>query len=477
MSERSCDKVYYSCTTMCPECDIFIPGQVVLKNQGIYIVRDCPQHGYIEGLICSDVDWYESLSEFDVEPVKPRHPSNDVVKGCPEDCGLCSDHRQIAGTATIEVSNDCNAQCPTCLADNQMSFELTTDDIKPMVDRLFQSQDKLDTLVISGGEPTIHPGLFDIIRSARRKEIGRIVVNSNGIRIAEDDRFLDELAELDDVYISLHFDGRKAKKLRGTDFEVQRRAFERLSQWGINMVPLILCAKGENEEELGELVPELLGNKWVKSVIMSMMTYTGSRGRKFSGDKTERLTIPGALEGLEAGSGGLMRKSDFIPLPMPNPLCAAIGYFLPSEGELTSLMRLTEKRRVIDYIKNANFGKVDEQLEEFFKEIMNDIYANPGQYENGDKILKQFKMLLKHLFPNGERLDERRRKLRAEEKLKSVYLMQFMDSWSFDSTRLSKCSCQTLIPGGSIIPSCHYYNYYRHLDERFVHSDLVGAIS
>ncbi|MDH5682567.1 MAG: radical SAM protein, partial [Spirochaetota bacterium] len=467
MSERTYEKLYYSCTTMCPVCESFIPGDVVKKNQGIYIARNCPQHGYLEGLICSDVDWYESLSEYDVEPVKPRNPSNEVIHGCPEDCGLCSDHKQIAGTATIEVSNDCNAHCPTCLADNQMSFELSTNDVEPMLERLFQSQDKLDTLVISGGEPTIHPELFNIIAGARRKEIGRIVINSNGIRIAEDDKFLDELAACGDVYVSLHFDGRKSKMLRGTDFEMQKKALQRLSQWEINMVPLILCANGVNDKEIGELVPELLKDKWVKSIIMSMMTYTGSRGRGFPGDKSQRLTIPGALDGLEAGSGGLMRKSDFIPLPMPNPLCASIGYFLPSEDGLSSLMRLTDKSRVIDYIKNANFGKVDEKLESFFKEIINNVYAKPGQFENGDKVLKQFKMLLQYLFPQGEELDEKSRKLRAEEKVKSVYLMQFMDSWSFDSTRLSKCSCQTLIPGGDIIPSCHYYNYYRHQDDRF----------
>jgi uncharacterized radical SAM superfamily Fe-S cluster-containing enzyme len=45
--------------------------------------------------------------------------------------------------------------------------------------------------------------------------------------------------------------------------------------------------------------------------------------------------------------------------------------------------------------------------------------------------------------------------------------MQFMDSWTFDSVRLAKCSCQHLLPGGTRIPSCGYYSYHRRLDPRF----------
>ena len=48
-----------------------------------------------------------------------------------------------------------------------------------------------------------------------------------------------------------------------------------------------------------------------------------------------------------------------------------------------------------------------------------------------------------------------------------VYLMQFMDSWAFDSVRTSKCSCQHLLPDGVVIPSCGYYSYHRRFDRRF----------
>ncbi len=44
---------------------------------------------------------------------------------------------------------------------------------------------------------------------------------------------------------------------------------------------------------------------------------------------------------------------------------------------------------------------------------------------------------------------------------------QFMDGWTFDTQRLSKCSCQHLFADGHRIPSCGYYAYHRKRDPRF----------
>jgi 7,8-dihydro-6-hydroxymethylpterin dimethyltransferase len=55
----------------------------------------------------------------------------------------------------------------------------------------------------------------------------------------------------------------------------------------------------------------------------------------------------------------------------------------------------------------------------------------------------------------------------AEKHIRTVYLMQFMDAWTFDAKRLSRCSCQHVLPGGKIVPSCGYYSYHRRFDPRF----------
>ncbi|MFH2202668.1 MAG: hypothetical protein ABIJ96_06115, partial [Elusimicrobiota bacterium] len=203
-------------------------------------------------------------------------------------------------------------------------------------------------------------------------------------------------------------------------------------------------------------------------IIISLMTYAGSRGAGFPGDPKTRLTIPEALDNIEAGTKGRIKKYDFMPLPMPNPMCAAIGYFLFMDNELTPLISLGEIEQVVAHTKNGHFGKLTPEFGDFIRDTINAIYANPDRYPHADKLLKKFKRLLKMLFPADKAVTEEERTKLMEDHLRVVYLMQFMDSWTFDSKRLSRCSCQHVLPGGKIVSSCGYYSYHRRFDPRFM---------
>jgi uncharacterized radical SAM superfamily Fe-S cluster-containing enzyme len=460
------DHRYYATTSMCPTCHALVPGEVVRRDDEVWVTRMCPEHGGFDGLVCSDVAWYERLPMFDVEPARPQGRRLPVTQaGCPTDCGLCSAHRQIAGTAAIEISNRCDAACPVCLADNVGTFDLSVADVTSALDALFRQQDHVSAVALSGGEPTMHPALFDMIRALERPGVERIVVNTNGLRVARDDAFLDELARHDRVYVSLHFDGAGAKALRGIDASVQERALERLLARKIPAAPLVLAARGVNDHELGPLVLGLLRKDNVRTVMMSMLAHVGSRGEGFAGDPRTRLTIPGALDAMEATSAGALRKRDFMPLPMPNPLCAAIGYFFVMDDEVTPLVPLAPIERVIDFTKNSNFGRADDDLEALLREVIDRVYASPEEHAPG--LLGRLRKLAALLFPEDRALDCDERTRLAESCLKTVYLYQFMDPWTFDASRLDKCSCQHLLPDGKIIPSCSYYALHRAKDPRF----------
>ena len=66
-----------------------------------------------------------------------------------------------------------------------------------------------------------------------------------------------------------------------------------------------------------------------------------------------------------------------MPLPMPNPLCAAIGYFFVMDGEITPLVPLAPVERVIEFTKNSNFGRADDDFEELLREVIDRVYARP----------------------------------------------------------------------------------------------------
>ena len=63
-----------------------------------------------------------------------------------------------------------------------------------MLDALVASEGEPDLLQISGGEPTIHPQFFEILDAVKRRPIRHVMINTNGIRIAQDKVFVERLA-------------------------------------------------------------------------------------------------------------------------------------------------------------------------------------------------------------------------------------------------------------------------------------------
>ena len=62
--------------------------------------------------------------------------------------------------------------------------------------------------MLSGGEPTVHPEVLEIIEAATERNVTRVILNTNGIRIAKDDRFVAALGRLRGrVEVYLQFDG------------------------------------------------------------------------------------------------------------------------------------------------------------------------------------------------------------------------------------------------------------------------------
>jgi uncharacterized radical SAM superfamily Fe-S cluster-containing enzyme len=457
---------YYKTTTLCPTCSRLLPGIVFGRDHAVYLSRVCPEHGHIEALVCSDSNWFEGLQRFDVAPIKPR-TQQPVSLGCPLDCGLCAAHRQVAGTAAIEISNRCNANCPVCLGDNRGTFEMSVAEIRELVDGAIRDQGQIGVLTLSGGEPTIHPKIFEILSALDRPEIGRVNLNSNGIRMAQDAKFVDELRRHPKVYVSLHCDGRHAEQIRGLKPELQEQALDRLCAAGIGVVPLVLGVRDINDREFGTLVPALLQrSKAIKTVIISLMAYTGANGSRFKPEPLRRLTIPDAIASIVLDSDAGIHREDFIPVPMPNPICAAVGYFFVDEEGLIPMIRAAGVKPTVACIQNQHFAQAGERMEAFFLEMINTIYANPGKFPDSDRTLRRLRAFVARLFPANQ-LSPAERQALAEESIKTVFIMQFMDSWTFDTERLSKCSCQHLLPGHRRVPSCGYYAFHRQSDPRF----------
>ncbi len=99
----------------------------------------------------------------------------------------------------------CNLTCKHCYttsADIDFPGELTTDEIYRVMDDLRDFQ--VPVLILSGGEPLLHPDIFAISRRAR--EMGfYVALSSNGTLITEAN--IQQIAAMDYQYIGVSLDG------------------------------------------------------------------------------------------------------------------------------------------------------------------------------------------------------------------------------------------------------------------------------
>lgn len=98
--------------------------------------------------------------------------------------------------------------------------------VEAILDRLVETEGQPEVVQISGGEPTIHPQILDILAAARERDIRHVMLNTNGLRLARDRAFVGELASYRPVILDF-ITNRAAPNLS----EEIRQALEGL--WGM----------------------------------------------------------------------------------------------------------------------------------------------------------------------------------------------------------------------------------------------------
>ena len=205
--KQDADYVFYELTrSICPTCRRVIDGHILLRDNKVYMRKRCPEHGRFEGLIYGDAEAYISSSRYNKPGTIPLQFSTEIEHGCPHDCGLCPDHQQHVCLGIIEVNSACNMDCPLCFADAGAGYNLTLGEVEGILDQLIASEGYPEVVQFSGGEPSIHPQITDMLQAAKSRHIRHVMLNTNGRRIAYDDDFLAELAEIQPA-IYFQFDG------------------------------------------------------------------------------------------------------------------------------------------------------------------------------------------------------------------------------------------------------------------------------
>src|SRR3954470_9782799 len=302
---------------LCPTCKRPVDGVRVIRGGKVYLRKQCPNHGQSEGLISGDADWFLKSLTYIKEGSVPLKHSTKVSGGGPTDCGLCPDHEQHSSLPIIEITNHCNLECPICIVQNRNNYNMTREEFGRILDGLVEKEGTLETINLSGGEPTLHPQFLEFLDMARAKtEISRVSISTNGLKVATDYAFCEELAKRK-VYVSLQLDALSNPALRvlrggGDQRAAKEKALSNLERAGVRTTIVSTIAKGVNDQHIGDCIKLLYERDFILSLTFQPAAYTGYGGEHFAPhNPMDVITIPDVVLAAEEQSGGLLKRSDF----------------------------------------------------------------------------------------------------------------------------------------------------------------------
>ncbi len=438
--------------SICSKCFQKIEAKTVFQDGKVYLLKRCPQHGHERVLIADDVDYYRRSREVFIKPPEMPLVYNTPVRwGCPYDCGLCTDHEQHSCLTLVEICDYCNLRCPVCYAssgpERQQFRDLAL--IEKMLDAVVRNEGQPDVVQLSGGEPTMHPEFFKIIELAKARPIRHLMVNTNGVRIAQEEDFVRRLAEYkEDFEVYLQFDSFEREPLmalRGADLRrVREQAMERLNRHDISTNLVVTLKKGLNDHEIGKVVDYALQQLCVRGVTLQPIQDAG-RLEEFN-PATDRLTLTEVRRKILEQTS-VFKPEDIIPVPC-HPDSLAMAYALKLNGKVTPLTSMIPPEVLI----NAGRNTILYEQEEAIRQNLFKLFATNHSPRSGAGSLRELLCCLPQvLVPEGL----------GYESVFRVIIMQFIDAHSFDVRSVKKTCVHIVHPDGRLIPFDTYNLFYR----------------
>jgi uncharacterized radical SAM superfamily Fe-S cluster-containing enzyme len=414
------------------------------------MLKHCKTHGEMKSMIADDVDYYKQLRNYNKQSEMPLKFNTKVHYGCPYDCGLCTDHEQHSCLTIVEVTDRCNLACPTCYASSAPNYgrHRTLEEIEKMFDTVVANEGEPDVVQISGGEPTVHPEFFKILDIAKSKPIKHLMVNTNGIRIAKDITFVEKLASyMPDFEIYLQFDSFKPEvleKLRGEDLtEVRKKAIEHLNQFNISTTLVITLQKGENDDEIGQIIEYALQQKCVRGVTFQP-TQVAGRNDNYD-DTSGRITLTEVRRKIYE-QYPIFTPQDLIPVPCnPDALCMA--YALKIDGEVFPMTHLINPEDLLNNSKNTIVFEHDEKL----KTHMLNLFSTGISVDCAEGEFSELMCCLPRVQSDTLNYNN----------LFRILIMNFMDAHDFDVRAVKKSCVHIVSDKMKIIPFETMNLFYR----------------
>lgn len=184
----------------------------------------------------------------------------------------------------------CNLACKHCYsisADHDFPGELSTDEIMSVMKDLRSYG--VPVLILSGGEPLLHPDIFRISETA--KDMGFYVgLSTNGTLINADN--IKALAEINYDYVGISIDGIREThdrfRRKAGAFDASLHAMRLCREHGIK-VGMRFTITMDNAHELPQVL-DLMKSESIDKFYLSHLNYAGRGNRNRKDDATHRIT-------------------------------------------------------------------------------------------------------------------------------------------------------------------------------------------
>jgi uncharacterized radical SAM superfamily Fe-S cluster-containing enzyme len=426
--------------------------------------------------VSSSVEWYLDALSFIAPNAPPKRISKSVTHGCPYDCGACPSHQQKVYLPVVPITSACNLDCPICytINKNESAHVMSTDQLSAILNHLAEDHDEIDIINFTGGEPTLHPQLLEFLALCREKGIRRLTISTNGLKL-RDEAYVRKLAALDArIVLSLDtFRPETDRVLLGANtVRAKLEVLDLLEKHDVATTILPAVAMGVNDDEVGDLLDLVLRRPHIRSLELHTMTFTGQGGVGFQ--RSARITIPDLHVRIASATEGRITWRDFVPSPLAHPHCYSICYVLClDDGGYVPFARLTSRATLFALLGDSLYIEPRERLEQVFRDLIDDLWANPDRIDGSAAVLKTIKRLVNEMFPSDRRLSILERQKIAERTVKAIYIHSHMDEENFDVARVMKCPVGVPQEDGGNIPTCSYNVLYREKDHRFADPKML----
>jgi uncharacterized radical SAM superfamily Fe-S cluster-containing enzyme len=484
--------------SLCPECRKVIPARIFESGGKVLMEKNCPQHGKVTDVYWSDVDLYLKAEKFAYDGTGITNALIQNAKTCPDNCGLCNLHTTHTVLANLDLTNRCNMRCPICFANaNQAGYvyEPSYEQVVRMMETLRAERPvPAPAIQFSGGEPTIYPRFFDVIRKAKELGFAQIQIATNGIKLAEDPEFAKKCAEAGLNTIYLQFDGMTDEiymKTRARPMvEVKMKAVENVRKVpdhrpSIVLVPTLV--KGFNDHQVGDIIKFAVKNRdVVRGVNIQPVAFTGRIDQR---EREEgRYTIPDLIHDVEKQTD-YATAEDWYPVPTVVPIstyasallgvnkvtftthphCGMATYwFVNNDGTVIPLTRFVDVEGLFKELyelskktEGATFPKLSLlKARKILKNHLDESEMPEGLTTNN------FLQILTNVFNNETKTGL----AKFSWNMMLVSSMHFQDNYNYDIERVKRCGIHYVVPDGRIIPFCAYnggQTYREEIEKKF----------